>query len=226
MIRAIGPSLTAAGVADALADPMLELHASDGPIITANDNWKDVQQAEIEATGIPPQNDLESAIVATLHPGNYTAIVTGKNQTTGVGLLEIYDLDQAVDSKLANVSTRGLVQTGDNVLIGGFIFGGSNGSADVVVRAIGPSLTKAGINNVLADPILALHNSNGTITASNDNWKDDEPQAHVIKVVGLAPTDDRESAIAITLPPGAYTAVVAGKNGGTGIGLVEIYNLK
>jgi hypothetical protein len=225
MIRAIGPSLTAAGVPDALANPTVDLHAADGSIITANDNWKDSQQTEIERTGLQPQDDLESAILATLRPGNYTAIVAGKDQTTGVGLLEIYDLDQATDSKLANISTRGLVQTADNVLIGGFIFGAINGNTDVVVRAIGPSLTKAGINNTLADPTLVLHNSNGTIIASNDDWKDDEAQAHLIKVIGLAPTNDRESAVAITLPPGAYTAVVAGKNNTTGIGLVEIYNL-
>jgi hypothetical protein len=225
MIRAIGPSLTAAGVPDALANPTVDLHASDGSIITANDNWKDSQQTEIERTGLQPQDDLESAILATLRPGNYTAIVAGKDQTTGVGLLEIYDLDRATDSKLANISTRGLVQTADNVLIGGFIFGAINGNTDVVVRAIGPSLTKAGINNTLADPTLVLHNSNGTVIASNDDWKDDEAQAHLIKVIGLAPTNDRESAVAITLPPGAYTAVVAGKNNTTGIGLVEIYNL-
>jgi hypothetical protein len=226
LLRAIGPSLTSVGVPDALPDPLLELHAADGSIITTDDNWKDNQQAEIEATGIPPKNDLESAIVATLRPGNYTAIVTGKNQGTGVGLLEIYDLDHAADSKLANISTRGQVLPGDGALIGGFIFGALSGNTDVVVRAIAPSLSRAGIKAPLPDPTLTLFNSNGTILASNDNWKDNDTQAHVIKVIGLAPTNDLEAALAITLPPGAYTAVVAGKNGAIGIGLVEVYNLK
>jgi hypothetical protein len=226
IIRALGPSLVALGIIDALADPTIDLRASDGSRIQANDNWRDTQQAEIEATGIPPQNDLESAIVATLPPGSYTAIVRGKNQGSGVALLEIYDLDRSTDSKLANISTRAFVQTGDNVLIGGFMLGGGSGPKQVIVRGIGPSLTRAGLNNVLADPTLELHNSNGTIMISNDDWKDDEAQAHVIKLAGLAPTDNRESALVATLAPGPYTAIVAGKNGGIGIGLVEIYNLQ
>jgi hypothetical protein len=226
IVRAIGPSLIASGITDALADPMIELRASDGSLINANDNWKDTQQAEIEATGIPPQNDLESAIVVTLPTGSYTAIVRGKNQGTGVALLEIYDLDRSIDSKLANISTRAFVQTGDNVLIGGFLLGEGSGPRHVIVRAIGPSLTRAGLTNVLADPTLALHDGNGTLLIFNDNWKDDEVSAHVIKIIGLDPTDDRESALITTLAPGPYTAIVAGKNGGIGIGLVEIYNLQ
>jgi hypothetical protein len=225
LIRALGPSLAASGVPDPLADPTLQLRASDGSLIRTNDNWKDDQRGAIEATGIPPKNDLESAIVAILSPGSYTAILSGKDQTTGVALLEIYDLDKEVDSKLANISTRGLVLTGNNVLIGGFIFGGNTANTSVVVRAIGPSLSKAGLSNTLTDPTLELHDANGNVLASNDDWKDDEAQAHLIKIIGLAPTDDRESALAITLPPGGYTAVVFGKNGGTGVGLVEIYNL-
>jgi len=212
-------------VPDALPDPLLELHAADGSTIITDDNWKDTQQREIEQTGIPPKNDLESAIVGTLRPGNYTAIVTGKNQTSGVALLEIYDLGTAPDSKLANISTRGDVERGDNVLIGGFIFGPASGNTDVVVRAVGPSLAQFGIKNFLTDPTLALFDSNGTVISSNDDWKDDEAQAHLIKLIGLAPSNDRESALAITLPPGRYTAVVAGKNGVTGVGVVEIYNL-
>jgi hypothetical protein len=225
MVRAIGPSLTGAGVPGALADPLLTLHASDGSAPTNNDNWKDTQEAQIKATGIPPRHELESAIVATLSLGNYTAVVTGKNQTSGVGLLEIYDLDQTVDSKLANISTRGVVGTGDNVLIGGFIFGGSNGTTDVVVRAIGASLAKAGINNALVDPTLELRDAQGAGIASNNDWKDGA-QAQAIKVIGLAPTNDRESALLATLAPGAYTATVRGNNGGIGVGLVEVYNLK
>ena len=226
IIRAIGPSLIASGVTDALADPTLDLRASDGSLIQANDNWRDTQEAEIEATGIPPQNDLESAIVATLPPGSYTVIVRGRNQGTGVALLEIYDLDRSIASKLANISTRAFVRTGNNVLIGGFMLGGGSGSRKVIVRGIGPSLTRAGLNNVLADPTLELRNSNGTLISSNDNWKDDDAQAHMIKLAGLGPTDNRESALVATLAPGPYTAIVAGKNGGIGIGLAEIYNLQ
>ena len=226
IIRAIGPSLIASGIPDALADPTLELHASGGSLIMANDNWRDTQEAEIEATGIPPQNDLESAIVLTLPPGSYTAIIRGRNQGTGVALLEIYDLDRSIDSKVANISTRAFVRTGDNVLIGGFMLGGGSGQR-VIVRAIGPSLTRAGLNNVLADPTLELRDTNGVLISSNDDWKvPDEAPAHVIKIAGLAPTDDRESALIATLAPGPYTAIVAGKNGGIGIGLVEIYNLQ
>jgi hypothetical protein len=217
--------LIAAGITDALADPTIELHASDGSLIRANDNWRDTQEEEILATGIPPTNDLESAIVDTLPPGSYTVILRGRNQLTGVALLEIYDLDQSTASKLANISTRGFVQTGDNVLIGGFILGGS-GPRNVVVRAIGPSLLRTGLTNVLIDPTLELRDNNGTLLMSNDNWKDNEAQAHLIKIVGLGPTDNRESALIATLAPGAYTTVVAGKNGGIGIGLVEIYNLQ
>jgi hypothetical protein len=225
LIRAIGPSLIASGITDALADPTIELYASDGSLIRANDNWRDTQEEEIAATGIPPQNDLESAIVDTLPPGSYTVLLRGTNQGTGVALLEIYDLDLSTASKLANISTRAFVQTGDNVLIGGFIVGGSD-PRNVVVRAIGPSLTRAGLTNVLADPTLELHDGNGTLLQSNDNWKDDETQAHVIKILGLAPTDNLESALIATLAPGPYTAIAAGKNGGIGIALVEIYNLQ
>ena len=217
--------MIASGVADALADPMIELHASDGSLIRANDNWRDTQEEEIIATGIPPANDLESAIVDTLPPGSYTVILRGQNQLTGVALLEIYDLDRSTASKVANISTRAFVQTGDNVLIGGFILGGSN-PRNVIVRAIGPSLTRVGLTNVLMDPTLELRDHNGTLLISNDNWKDNDPQAHQIKIIGLAPTDDRESALIATLGPGQYTAIVAGKNGGIGIGLVEIYNLQ
>lgn len=226
MVRAIGPSLVASGITNALADPTLEVHAGSS-LTLLNDNWRDTQEAEILATGLPPRNDLESAIVATLSPGSYTAIIAGKNQGSGVGLLEIYDLDRSVDSKVANISTRALVQTGDNVLIGGFMLGGGSDQR-VVVRAIGPSLRRAGLSNALADPTLTLHNSNGDVIADNDDWKEppDNPQAHEIKVRGLAPTDDLESALIATLPPGPYTAIVAGKNGGIGIGLVEIYNLQ
>jgi len=221
VLRAIGPSLGGFGIADPLADPVLELHASDGSLITMNDNWKDTQQAEIEASGFQPQNDLESAIISTLDPGSYTAVVSGKDGGTGVGLVEGYDLDQAADSQLGNISTRGFVETGTNVMIGGFILGGETGNANVVVRALGPSLTAFGVTGALADPTLELHDQNGALVQSNDNWK--ETQQTEIEATDLQPTNDLESAIVETLAPGAYTAIVAGKDDLTGVGLVEVY---
>ncbi len=225
ILLAIGPSLTKAGVAGALADPVLELHKPDGTVVT-NDNWKGTQEKAIIATGVAPKNDLESAIVATLAPGTYTAIVHGKNNGTGIGLVEVFDLDQAAASELANISTRGFVDTGDNVMIGGFIIGGGTvgTNASVLVRAIGPSLTKAGVAGALQDPTLELHDANGNLLRSNDNWKSTQKAA--IIATGAPPTNDLESAIIDTLTPGNYTAIVRGKNNGTGVALVEVYNLQ
>jgi plastocyanin len=223
IVRAIGPSLGQAGLSDVLADPIVELKASDGSPITSNDNWKSFQQTEIQASGVAPQNDLESAIVATLTPGGYTAIVSGKNATTGVGLVEVYDLDQPADSKLANISTRGLVQTGSSVMIGGFILGNGSDNANVIVRAIGPSLSQSGITGALADPTLELHDGNGALRTSNDNWQDS--QKAEIEATGIPPQNDFESAIVATLPPGSYTAIVAGKGDTIGVALVEVYRL-
>jgi hypothetical protein len=223
IVRAIGPSL-GDGLTGFLADPTLELHDSAGMVIDFNDNWKDTQQAEIEATGLQPSDDLESAIVETLTPGLYTAIVAGKNGTTGIGLVEAYDLDQAVDSELANISTRGFIDTGDNVMIGGFIIGPDGlGDATVLVRGIGPSLTDFGVPGALQDPTLELHDESGNTLTTNDDWK--ETQQTEIEATGLAPTDDRESAILSTLAPGAYTAIVRGALDTTGVGLVEAYNI-
>jgi uncharacterized repeat protein (TIGR03803 family) len=225
IVRAIGPALSGFGVKGALADPVLELHEPDGTVMT-NDNWKDTQESAITATNLAPSNDLESAIVATLPPGLYTAIVTGTNDTTGVALVEAYDLDQTVDSQLANISTRGFVDTGDNVLIGGFIVGGPDGvDSTAVVRAIGPSLSGAVGGSVLADPNLELHDVDGAVVASNDDWKDG-PDMQTIIDDGLAPTNTKESALLVNLPPGAYTAIVSGVENGSGIGLVEVYNLQ
>jgi hypothetical protein len=220
IIRAIGPSLP---VPDALADPFLELHDGSGALLDSNDNWVDSpnKQAIIDST-IPPSNDLESAIVATL-PANssaYTAIVRGVNNTTGVGLVEVYDLDRSVDSKLANISTRGLVQTGDNVMIGGFIVLGSS-SQKVIVRAIGPSLPVSG---ALTDPTLELHDGNGALLESNDNWVDSANKQAIIDST-IPPSNDLESAIVATLAPGNYTAIVRGVNDTTGVALVEVYAL-
>ena len=222
LLRAIGPSLTSFGVPDALADPVIELHNPDMSVVT-NDNWRDMQEQEIMDTTIPPTNDLESAIVATLEPGSYTAIVRGKNDTTGIGLVEVYDLDETANSELANISTRGFVDTGDNVMIGGFIVG-DGVNTTVVVRAIGPSLGDLGVSNPLQDPTLELHGTNGDLLASDDDWKDSQ-QAE-IDAAGLAPTDDRESAIEAVLAPGLYTAIVRGKDNTTGVALMEVYNLQ
>jgi len=225
IIRAIGPSLGGNGMSEALSDTTLDLYDSSGQLLGSNDNWRESQQAQIEATGLAPGDALESAILTTLGGNSsYTAVVRGKNATTGIGLVEVYDLGVGVSSKLANISTRGFVDTGDNVMIGGFIVGG--GAADrtrVVVRAIGPTLLQFGITNALHDPTLSLYDSNGNVMATNDNWRDG-PQPEVV-AAGLAPQDDRESALFQSLSPGAYTAIVAGKSGAIGIGLVEAFNI-
>ena len=224
LLRGIGPSLVGSGITDALANPTLDLRDSNGVRILANNDWRDTQQVEIEATGLPPTNDLEAAIVETLDPGSYTVILRGMGMTSGVGLVEIYDLDPAVDSKLANLSTRALVSTGDNIVIAGFIIGGHSGDNLIVVRGLGPSLSAAGVPNVLADPTLELRDSNGALLISNNDWQD-PPNDVIIVAAGLAPSDSLESALAATLPPGAYTALLGGLNNGTGNGLVEIYDL-
>ncbi|MGI8955441.1 MAG: PQQ-dependent sugar dehydrogenase [Chthoniobacterales bacterium] len=224
LVRAIGPSLANSGVLGALPDPTLQLFDSTGVVIAQNDNWKDTQEGDIEGTGIPPTDDLESAILATLPPSSYTAVVTGSNGAAGVGLVEIYDLPQSEIAELANLSSRSLVGTEDRIIIGGFILGnGVAGATPIVVRAIGPSLADKGVLATLQDPTLELHDGNGLLLASNDNWRD--TQETVLEASGLAPTDDRESAISVSLPAGAYTAVVQGKNGATGVALFEVYNL-
>jgi hypothetical protein len=224
IIRAIGPSLTRYGITDALADPVLELHGPNLFATITNNNWRDTQEDEIQATGLPPTNDLESAIVVTLAPGTYTAIVRGNGNTSGVALVEVYDLTPAA-SKLANISTRAFVGTGDDIVIAGFILGNGGGDDKIIVRGMGPSLTAAGVPNVLADPTLELRNANGSLNFSNNDWMDNPAQAAEIIAAGLAPSNNFESAIAATLPPGLYTALLAGVNNGTGIGVVEVYDL-
>lgn len=223
LVRAIGPSLGALGVTGALDDPTLELHDQTGAIIATNDNWQATQESEIEGTNLAPTNTKEAAIVRRLTPGAYTAIVRGKNGTSGVGLVEAYGLDGTAN--LANISTRGSVQVGDNVMIGGFIVLDTGASStQVVVRALGPSLGAVGVAGALADPSLELHDSNGTIVASNDNWK--ATQKSALEATGLTPKEDKESAIVKTLAAGAYTAIVRGANSSTGIALIEAYNLQ
>jgi glucose/arabinose dehydrogenase len=223
-VRALGPTLANFGVLGPLADPIIHLNRGDGSLVMVNDNWKNTQQAEITAAGLAPPDDREAALIATLPAGNYTAIVSGKNGGTGVTLAEVYDLDQAVDSRLANISTRATVGTGTDVLIGGFITGSKIGATRVAIRALGPSLQQFGIANPLPDPRLELRDANGALLASNDNWQSDAGQAALITGYGLAPPNSVESAIAISLAPAPYTAIVTGKNNQTGIGLIEIYD--
>jgi hypothetical protein len=223
LIRAIGPSLTGFGVLDVLADPVLDLHGPGAFATITNDNWRQTQEAEILATGIPPANDLESAIVATLAPGAYTAIVRGNGNTSGVALVEVYDLNQSADSKLANLSTRAFVGTDNNIVIAGFLLG-SSGDDRIVVRGLGPSLTAAGVPNAMPDPTLELRDGNGALLIANNDWQDNPAQAAELTAAGLAPTNNLESGIAATLPPGLYTALLAGLNNGTGVGLVEVYD--
>jgi len=228
VIRGLGPSLSSSGMpgSSVLADPIIELRSSSGTLLAKNDNWKDDQRSLIEGTIYQPSDDRESVILSTLAPGAYTAIIKGVGNTTGVGLIEVYDNDQAADAQLANISTRGFVQTSENVMIGGFILGNTTGNSRVAVRGLGPSLASFGLSNLLADPTLELHNSSGTTMISNDDWESDAVSAAQLIANGLAPSNPKESGIFTSLPTGAYTAILAGKNSGTGVGLIEIYNLK
>ncbi len=238
IIRAIGPELTQFGIPNVLLNPTLELHDATGALIASNNNWQTTiiggiilhsQVQQIINSGHAPMDPRESAIIANLPAGNYTAIVRGVSNTRGVALAEVYDLSPDSDSKLDNLSTRSFVQTADNVMIGGFIVAGPK---RVIIRAIGPELTQFGVPNVLADPTLELHNGTGALIASNNNWQTTiiggiimSDQVAAILNTGLAPTDGRESAIIANLPAGNYTAIVRGVNGTTGVALVEVYDL-
>jgi len=225
IVRGIGPSLPVTG---ALADPVIEVHGPSGEFLGGNDNWKDAAtMQQIRDSGLAPSNDLESALWGTINPGAYTVILSGKDGGTGVGSIEVYDLDGAADSRLANISSRGFVDTGDNAMIGGVIVGGGSptGTDNVIVRALGPSVPVPG---ALANPTLELHNGNGTAIAFNDDWKtrpDGSSQQAEIEATALPPANDLESALVRRLSPGSYTAIVRGNNGSTGIGLVEVYHL-
>ena len=225
IIRAIGPTLNDFGVPGALADPTLELYQGN-TLLFSNDDWRNSsQQAQIESSGLAPNKDLESAIIWMLTPGeNYTAVLRGKNGQTGIGVVEAFDLDRAAASKLANISTRGFVETDDNVMIAGLIVTPTDGaSTKILVRALGPTLGDLGVPGVLANPTLDLVNSSGTVIRSNDNWKNS--QRAEIEAAGLAPNHDQESALVEVVPPGAYTAIVRGNGRTTGVGLVEVYNI-
>ena len=226
VLRALGPSLTSSGIQEPLSDPVLELYDSAGVLLASNDNWKENQPVEIQQSGVPPTNDTEPAIVISLEPGpGYTAVVRGKSNAMGIALVEVYDLSPQADSVLANISTRGFVEAGNSVMIGGFILGGgSGGSSKVVVRALGPSLVHSGAKNTLPDPTLELRDGNGALVISNNDWRD--TQQGEIEQIHLAPSEAVESALIANLPAGHYTTIVAGKDGGTGIALVEAYNLQ
>jgi hypothetical protein len=220
LVRALGPSLGGSGLNDELADPVLELHDSTGAVLSTNDDWPQGDNASAIPDGLRPINSAESAILATLPPGTYTAIERGKNRSTGVGLVEVYDLDLNADARIENISTLGVVGTSDNVMIGGFILAGGAGRREVLIRALGPSLERFGVPGFLPDPTLTVFDSNGMAVAANHDWRTKEAE---IESTALAPTDDRESAIVARLAAGNYTAVVAGKNDQTGVGMIEIY---
>jgi hypothetical protein len=240
IIRALGPELTQFGINDALANPTLELHNRTGALIASNDDWQTTilggvitgnQVSAIRNSGLAPTAASESAIIADLQPGNYTAIVRGPNNSTGVALVEVYDFSAGASSSLGNISTRSFVQTGEHVMIGGFIVQGS-ATKKVIIRAIGPELTQFGINDVLANPTLEIHNRTGALIASNDNWQTtilggiiQTNQVSDIQNSGHAPADGRESAIIANLPPGNYTAIVRGVSNTTGVASVEVYDL-
>jgi hypothetical protein len=223
LIRGIGPSLAASGVPNPLANPTVTLFDEPGNVLSMNDNWRDSPQAmEIMNTGLAPHNDSESAVLISLVPGQYTAILAGRDATIGNGLIEVYDLEAGTTSTLGNVSTRGFVGTGDDVLIGGIIIGNGENPM-VVVRAIGPSLASSGVSQPLLDPTLELYDANGDLLASNDDWKVGQPEA--VTATQLDPVDDREPALAAFPAPGNYTAVVRGKDDTTGVALVEAYRV-
>jgi hypothetical protein len=228
LMRALGPSLSSNGqpVNGRLADPTLELHDGKGAVLFYDDNWRDTQEADIQATNLAPSNDLESAILSSLASGAYTAVMRGKNDTTGIGLVEAYDLTKQSTVQLLNISTRGFVETGDNAMIGGFITGPSDRTVTaVVIRALGPSLANSNVPTPLQDPTLELHDADGNVIASNDNWETDANAPQVVGS-GLAPSDPRESALYRIIGVSPFTAIVRGNNNTTGNALVEVYNLQ
>ena len=222
LVLAKGPSIGSGSSAlpGRMSDPTLELHSTNGALLMRNDDWKDSsERAEIEASGLAPADDRESAILLTLVPGTYTGVVAGKDNSIGIALVEVYDL-AANSSVVANISSRGFVDSGDNVMIGGFIAGNQSGDTRVLIRGIGPSLP---VSNALADPVLELHDSNGAVLETNDNWRD-SPERAEIEATGIPPNNDLEPAILKTVNAAGYTAILRGVTG-SGIAVVEIYNL-
>lgn len=221
VMRGIGPSLAKAGVKGVLKNPVLDLYDSTGTLRVENDDWTSLPPDSVPE-GLAPSDPSESFILVTLPPGSYTVVLRDAEGGTGVGLFELFDLT-ATRSKVGNISTRGVVGTGDDVMIAGFIIGGDE-PTKVLVRAIGPSLATLGVTGALADPTLELHDGQGSLIFSNDNWRSD--QFNQIKATTIPPTDNKESAIVATLNPGSYTAVVRGISNTTGVALVEVYNLE
>ncbi|MEP7072201.1 MAG: hypothetical protein ABI839_07420 [Verrucomicrobiota bacterium] len=225
VVRALGPSLTDAGVTDAVADPTLVLYDSTGAVVAANDNWRDSQATEFSAGGhaasLQPKSELEPAIAVSLPPGSYTTVVSGKNGIVGTAVIELYAEATSHASILASVSTRGPVQTDDASLVSGLSpgTGHDQGSTPVLIRGLGPSLRAQGVSNVISDPVLSLYDGNGSLLATNDNWD----RAGQLQRTHLAPADPLESVIALSLRPGNYTVILNGNNHGIGIGLLEIY---
>ena len=233
MVRALGPSLAAFGVTDALENPTLEIRSGDGSntVIATNNNWRNTevggivtgdQSTEIEGSGLAPGDDLESAVIAELVPGSYTAVVRGAGNTVGTGVVDAYDMSASSPARLVNIATRGLVQPGDNLMIAGFII--QNGDVRAVVRAIGPSLSAFGINNALPDTTLQLRDQNGAIVRENDDWESHQKQE--LEDTGLQPSDPLEAAVVDTIAVGQYTVQVRGKPESTGIGVVQVYFLQ
>jgi hypothetical protein len=224
LIKGIGASLSDFAIANPLLDPTLDLHDSTGNATATNDDWQTATNANQIPVAFQPADSREPAILATLPPGSFTAVFRGKNGGSGVGLIEMDDLSAGVGSKFTNVSTRGLAGSGENVMIGGFILNGGSGERQILVRALGPTLAQPPLNiaGSLMDPTLMLVDANGTVVASNDDWK--SSQQNEIQATGLAPPNDREAAILTSLPTGNFTAIVSGKNGETGIALVDVFH--
>lgn len=228
VLRGIGPSIDPSLVMGTLADPMLELYNEAGDVIASNDNWMDnssENQIVLTDNALAPTENAEAAIVTTLDPGSYTVILSGVSDTTGVAFVDAYDLDNdTTDSKLANISTRAMVGTGEDVMIGGFTLGSSGGGiTTVVLRGIGPSLADQ-VSDVLADPTLELFDADGNMIDSNDNWMDD-PNEQQVADADLAPSDPNEAALYKILPAGQYTVIVAGAGGTSGVALVEAFEI-
>lgn len=225
VVRALGPSLGETGLSGLLADPVVSLYNATSQLVASNDDWQTGPDAtQIAADGLAPESPVEGALRANLAPGAYTVVVTGKDSTAGIGLVEVYDLSPTSNSKLANISTRGMVGIDSELLIAGFIVGAVD-SSTLMVRALGPSLTAAGVTNPLLDPSVTVYDENGAVLTSNDNWQDD-PNALFLEQDQIAPPNEAEAATILHLPVGAYTAVTSGVNNGTGVGLVEVYNLE
>jgi hypothetical protein len=223
IIRGVGPSL-ASVVLNPLPNPTLQLNR-DNTVLTTNDDWQDSQQTEIQNSGLAPANNLESAIIRTLDPGNYTAVLRDKNNAPGIGVVQVYDLETGADAKLANISTRAFIEPGDNVLFAGIIGGGNGSQPKVLITGRGPSLVAFGVSNAIPDPFLELHDKNGALIASNNDWQSDQKDA--IAATGVAPSNPKESALLATLlPADSYTAIVKDANNASGVALVEVYHLQ